>query len=224
MNNTKTQKDDKSFYSTELNKTVEVVKEDFKRILEDSRTELETFYQSNLEKLEIENKKREEAHEKDQRSASEIVLLKSFRVNFTDDLTRLKDENLMLEKRYQEMNRRLEEIRESNRKAIDERQDLIDDLKTCVGEQMEQLRVLKAGRVVSPIESELKIYRKLLDIGHQSLQKTHDQAQIIPAIEPPVYVYDSKVRNIFLLYFLLILFKYIFEQNYANFPKFFKKT
>ena len=141
--------------------------------------------------------------EKERKSASEVVLMKSFRVNFTDDLSKLKQENTMLEKRYQEMNNRLEELRETNRRAIDEREDLIQDLKECVNEQMESLRVLKAGRVGSPIEPELKIYRKLLDIGQQSIQKSQEQTEQLklqhsqvkqPAIEAPIFVYDSKVK------------------------------
>lgn len=208
MNAIKNQIVDTNYYKTELDKTVQLVKDDFKRILDDNRVEMETFYQSNLEKLEIETKRREEKLEKERKGESEVVLMKSFRVNFADDLTKLKHENSMLEKRYQEMNQRLEEMREFNRRAVDEREDLIQDLKACVSEQMESLRVLKAARVGSPIESEIKIYRKLLDIGQQSLQKTHEQTEQlkqqqqsqtsskqIAAIEAPIYVYDSKVKR-----------------------------
>lgn len=211
------------FYKSELNRTVELVRDDFRRILDDSRVEMETFYRSNLEKMEEENKRREELQDK-RGGGGGGVLVKSFRVNgnssrdLAEDLAKLKSENSALERRYQEMNERLEEMRESNRRALDERQDLIDDLRSCLSEQMEQLRVLKASRVGSPIDGELKIYRKLLDIGHQSVDNTKRRNEESinnssssssnnnnnkPAIEAPIYVYDSKVRHFLLLIFFL---------------------
>lgn len=185
-----------NYYKSELQRTIQMVRDDFKRILEENKVEMETFYRANLEKMEADMKRREESLENEKKNAQEVVQLKSFRVNFADDLGRLKNENSELEKRYEEMNRKLESIRETNRKAIDEREDLVEELRTHVKEQSDALRILKCGKVTSPLESELKIYRKLLDIGTKATDNRKNSNSIKELEEKPaepIYVYDSKV-------------------------------
>lgn len=191
-----------SYYKSELQRTIQMVRDDFKRILEENRVEMESFYRANLEKMEADMKRREESLENEKKNAQEAVQLKSFRVNFADDLGRLKNENSELEKRFEEMSSKLESIRETNRKAIDEREDLVEELRNHVKEQSDALRILKCGKVTSPLESELKIYRKLLDIGTKATDNRKNSNSIKELEEKPtepIYVYDSKV-SILILY------------------------
>lgn len=96
LNESKNEALDINYYKSELQKTVDLVRSDYKRILDENRQELETFYRANLERLEAESKRRRERIEQENKNASEIVLLKSYRLNFTDDLSQLKNKNTQL--------------------------------------------------------------------------------------------------------------------------------
>lgn len=181
---------DSNYYKQELEKTIRAIREDYRRMLDENKSEMADFYNQNLEKMESEYQSRIELTNQEKKYSNEVGILKNFRTNFTDDLSKLKSLNSNLEKRFHEVSGKLEDIRAENQQAIEERNDLIKDLKLYLRDQLDTLSILKSGKLpTSSVDTELKIYKSLLNIG-----KNDGPSKVIT--EPPIYVYDTKVKNL----------------------------